>query len=118
MKAKIPAALREQVWRQAFGEKFFMNKCSVTWCETRISPFDFVAGHNIPESKGGTMDLNNLKPICARCVRRVSTRSFLAHTRLRRCNLSMGDRYTIDEFSRLSNPAENPWACFRFCGGK
>ena len=100
MKAKIPAALREQVWRNAFGEKFFKNKCSVTWCETRISPFDFQVGHNVPESKGGTLELNNLKPICVRC------------------NLSMGNQYTIDEFSRLSNPADNPWNCFRFCGGK
>jgi hypothetical protein len=90
MKVKIPTALREQVWRNAFGEKFFKNKCSVAWCETMVTPFDFHTGHNIPESKGGTLDLTNLKPICARC------------------NLSMGDRYTIDGFSTLTGLEKDP----------
>ncbi len=39
-------------------------------------------GHNIPESKGGKTTINNLIPICGDC------------------NRSMGDRYTIDEFSQ------------------
>ena len=95
MKVKIPAALREQVWIHTYGDKYFLQKCSVTWCKTMISPFSFHMGHNVPESKGGATDLNNLQPICARC------------------NLSMGSQYTIDEFSKLSNPAENPWNCFR-----
>ena len=38
---------------------------------------------DVPESKGGSLDINNLKPICARC------------------NLSMGDKYTIEEWNNL-----------------
>jgi 5-methylcytosine-specific restriction endonuclease McrA len=81
-KAPIPAAMREQVWLRAVG-KAFESKCSVQWCQNRMSVFDFQAGHNIPESKGGKTAIENLIPICSRC------------------NLSMGDRFTIDEWNRL-----------------
>ena len=40
-------------------------------------------GHNIPESHGGATNINNLKPICARC------------------NLSMGNYYSIEEWSKM-----------------
>jgi len=85
-KAKIPKALREQVWRSTCGD-VFESKCPVTWCKNRISVFDFEVGHNIPESKGGTLDIKNLKPICGRC------------------NGSMGNRYTIDEWVKLGDPS-------------
>lgn len=83
-KAKIPKALREQVWRVTCGD-IFESKCPVSWCRNRISVFDFEVGHNIPESKGGTLDIKNLKPICGRC------------------NGSMGNRYTIDQWDKLGN---------------
>lgn len=64
------------------GDVFFA-KCHVRWCSSRISPFDFHVGHNVPHAHGGSLDLNNLRPICAKC------------------NLSMGDRYTIDQWNNL-----------------
>jgi hypothetical protein len=47
-----------------------------------VKDFAFEVGHNIPESKGGRTTIDNLIPICGEC------------------NRSMGDRFTIDEFSR------------------
>lgn len=94
-KIAIPRALREQVWIVWVGKKF-NNKCSVSWCTNIISVFDFECGHNVPESKGGSTDLSNLRPICGKC------------------NRSMGDEYTIDEFSAISRPAPNIFECFRF----
>jgi len=88
-KAKIPLALREEVWRHWMGEKF-KSKCCVTWCTNQLTAFDFAVGHNIPESKGGTLELSNLRPIC------------------NRCNTSMGSFYTIDEWNALS-PTKIPW---------
>jgi 5-methylcytosine-specific restriction endonuclease McrA len=61
-----------------------------------MTPFNFEVGHNIPESKGGATDMSNLRPICPKC------------------NRSMGDEYTIDEFSKLSRPSPNLWECFRY----
>ena len=58
-----------------------------------ITVFDFHVGHDIPESKGGTLDINNLKPICARC------------------NLSMSDTYTIQEWIELTQPKKKFFSC-------
>lgn len=89
-KAKIPKALREQVWRNWVGEKY-EAKCLVTWCTNKINVFDFEVGHNIPESKGGTLDKDNLRPICSRC------------------NKSMGNHYTIDEWNKIQiQPVQQP----------
>ena len=96
-KQKIPGALREQVWLVYLGDKNFKHKCKVTWCENIITPFNFEVGHNIPESKGGLTEIDNLRPICSKC------------------NKSMRDNYTIDEFSELSKRTSNAFECFRFC---
>jgi len=85
-KAKIPRALREQVWLASVGPKY-EAKCTISWCNNLMSVFEFHVGHNKPESKGGTLALSNLKAICTRC------------------NLSMGNQYTIDEWNKLSPKA-------------
>jgi len=85
MKDTIPKALREQVWLTHVGKKY-ESKCVIRWCKNTITVFDFQSGHNVPESKGGATDLSNLRPICSRC------------------NSSMNDNYTIDEWIQLSKP--------------
>jgi 5-methylcytosine-specific restriction endonuclease McrA len=96
IKQKIPKALREQVWLHWMGKKF-EGKCRVKWCSNTISVFDWEAGHNIPESKGGKTSLENLRPICSRC------------------NKSMGDQYSIDEWNNLGKDKEKK--CGGCCGG-
>jgi hypothetical protein len=81
---KITKALREQVWLKVYGKKF-ESTCYVNWCKNKINVFDFHVGHNIPESKGGQTVIENLLPICSRC------------------NLSMSNNYTIDEWNKLGN---------------
>ena len=80
MSNKVPSSLKHNVWIMYVGEKFD-GKCAVSWCKNRITPFTFEAGHNIPFSKGGETTIDNLRPICSDC------------------NKSMGNRFTIDEFS-------------------
>lgn len=87
-KATIPVAFREQIWIRDCG-KVFEAKCPTVWCQNRLTVFDFQSGHNIPESKGGPTKPENLLPLCSRC------------------NQSMGDRYTFDEWSALA-PASKP----------
>ena len=70
--------------------RVFEGKCPVVWCPNVITVFDFQSGHNIPESKGGKTNIDNLLPICARC------------------NLCMGDRYTIDDWSSMYMSLEKP----------
>lgn len=94
-KEKIPKALREQVWITNFGKKF-EHVCYIKWCTNKINVFDYHVGHNIPESKGGRMCLENLKPVCARC------------------NLSMGSQYTITEWMNLDKNNSSCFSIFNF----
>ena len=68
---------------ETFG-KLYEKECYIHWCKNIITVFDFHVGHDIPESKGGTLDIENLKPICARC------------------NQSMGNNYSIQEWQNLT----------------
>jgi len=81
-KETIPKRIRELVWT-THNTKVFSNKCYVSWCNNIINVFNFQVGHDIPESKGGTLDIDNLKPICGNC------------------NLSMSNNYSIKEWSNL-----------------
>ena len=87
-KKPIPKAIREQCWIQTFGENF-KSKCYIHWCKNEINVFNFHVAHDKPESKGGTLAVNNLKPICARC------------------NLSMSNNYSIKEWYNLQNKTQS-----------
>lgn len=89
-KANIPRALREQVWILYAG-RVFQCKCIVQWCQNTMTVFDFHVGHDIPESRGGSLEIGNLRPICSRC------------------NLSMGNKYTVTEWAKLSQPIRRSW---------
>ena len=92
-KKKIPKAVREQTWIKTFGQ-VFKHSCYVNWCENVINVFDFHVGHDKPESKGGDLNIENLKPICARC------------------NLSMSNNYTIKQWNKLNQKKKK--CCFFF----
>ena len=103
-KGKIPKALREALWLKHCGKSFEV-KCHTTWCQNLITAYDFQAGHNVPECRGGATTLDNLIPICSRC------------------NLSMGSQYTFTEWCRLNGeataapaaPATPPTSSFWCC---
>ena len=87
-KNKIPKKLREEVWMNYNGESF-KNKCNVSWCSNIINVFNYHVGHDIPESKGGSLDIINLKPICSNC------------------NLSMSNNFTITEWNKIGIDARD-----------
>ena len=91
---KVPSSLKHNVWIVNVGEKF-KAKCAVRWCKNIITPFTFEAGHNIPSSKGGETTIDNLKPVCSNC------------------NKSMGNQYTIDQFSDQFDSKKQS-NCFKF----
>lgn len=96
-KERIPRALREQVWVKYVGKRY-QRKCWIPWCKNTMTVFDFHMGHDIPESKGGTLDITNLRPICSRC------------------NLSMSDTYSIQEWIKFQGVRK---CCgFTICCGK
>jgi len=101
VKAKIPKALREQVWLK-YNHRVYDSKCYIRWCSNKVSVYDYEVGHNIPESKGGLTVIENLRPICSRC------------------NRSMSDSYTIDEWNnfgcrKTTSRSEESGTCPSWC---
>jgi hypothetical protein len=92
-KKYIPKAIREQCWKKTFGDVFKHN-CYIHWCDNEIDVFNFHVGHDMPESKGGDLEISNLKPICARC------------------NLSMSNNYTIQEWNELNGKKQSSCWCW------
>jgi len=97
MKKRFTTAERQQVWLQYVGA-IFSKKCSTPWCKNVMTVFDFHVGHNIPESKGGSHAMTNLRPVC------------------KACNLSMGALHSIDSWNRRleigPETTKNRWCCF------
>jgi 5-methylcytosine-specific restriction endonuclease McrA len=98
-KHKIPKAMKEQIWLRDCG-KVFETKCRTTWCTNRMNVWDFQAGHNIPESKGGTTNPENLVPICSRC------------------NLSMSNTYTFTEWCAFQTKKNHSYTRLFSCFSK
>ena len=87
-KTTIPKKLREEVWNH-YNKGTYCAKCHVPWCTRDIDVFNFHVGHDIPECQGGSTDIINLKPICSNC------------------NLSMGYKFTITDWSKLKLKKKN-----------
>jgi 5-methylcytosine-specific restriction endonuclease McrA len=84
----LPKRIREVVWNTYNGETY-SSKCYVPWCSNMINVFNYQVGHDIPESKGGSYDIGNLRPICGNC------------------NLSMSNKWTIQEWGKLVNHTQD-----------
>jgi 5-methylcytosine-specific restriction endonuclease McrA len=95
-KQTIPKAVKEQLWLTHMGKRF-EGKCRTSWCKNTITIFDFQCGHNIPESKGGATTLDNLVPICSRC------------------NTSMSNNFTFNDWSLKYNPTVTNWKRYFSC---
>jgi hypothetical protein len=64
-KEKIPASVKNTLWSLHF-ENNIQGKCQC--CKTEvISKNNFDCGHITSEKNGGTVHLDNLKPICRSC---------------------------------------------------
>ena len=76
---KIPKHIKMLVWKKYFGAETAVGKCYV--CGEPIHISNFEVGHNRAVAKGGSDDINNLRPIC------------------RGCNLAMGTM-SIEDFKK------------------
>lgn len=65
-KAAIPKTKKREVWNTYIGEDVGRTKCFC--CKTKdIVQVEFHCGHVTSEADGGTLDVFNLRPICALC---------------------------------------------------
>jgi hypothetical protein len=92
-KKHVPISLKTQVWDKYIGKDKGTAPCySCEHIEIRQSAFN--CGHNIPESKGGQLTVDNLRPICATC------------------NSSMG-QMNLEEFKAMYHPRKSSF--FFYC---
>ena len=76
-KETMPKARRIEVWNTYVGVTIGLTKCLC--CGIRdISSHDFHAGHVLSEEAGGTIDVDNLRPICALCNGSMGTKNMIA----------------------------------------
>lgn len=78
-RTKIPKHVKIMVWNKYIGADKAEGKCYV--CGKTIHISEFEVGHNKAVAKGGSDNINNLRPIC------------------RQCNLSMGTM-SIETFKK------------------
>jgi len=72
-KTKISLAKRISVWNKHIGKDIGSSKCCC--CKTHeITQMNFACGHVISEHNGGTLDDNNMRPICATCNSSMGTK--------------------------------------------
>lgn len=83
-KKTIPPKLKEQIWSSAFGNVMK----HVCWCcrDTSISGTSFHAGHIQAEAKGGSIDPDNLRPICQSCNSSMRTQNMIEYMSDKRPN--------------------------------
>jgi uncharacterized protein (UPF0335 family)/uncharacterized C2H2 Zn-finger protein len=65
-KKKISESKKTDVWNTYIGENVGKSECKS--CKIKeITSRNFQVGHIIAEANGGTLDINNLRPICIKC---------------------------------------------------
>lgn len=73
-KKSIPLVLKRKVWDYWVGESVGKTKCPC--CKlSDITQMNFACGHIIPESQGGSLTVQNLKPICGSCNSSMGTQN-------------------------------------------
>ena len=65
-KCHIPKKVRTDVWNTFIGPNIPIHKC-LCCLKTTICMTDFQVGHVVSEHDGGSLNIDNLRPICASC---------------------------------------------------
>ena len=96
-KKKIPPVKRKKIWEKYIGNK----ACDVCTCcrETEISMLNYDCGHIVAESEGGTLEIDNLRPICKSCNSSMGTTNMKEYMKIHYPNnLSYFDRLKMNFF--------------------
>jgi 5-methylcytosine-specific restriction endonuclease McrA len=67
VRTKIPATLREQIWKKHNKNTCDEGECFVCGAQLRFA--DMECGHVIPHALGGSTSVDNLMPVCRMCNR-------------------------------------------------
>ena len=71
-KKTIPKTVKNAVWIKYIGKEIGTAKC-LCFKKNDIFQLDFECGHIIAEANNGTIEVDNLKPICSMCNKSMAT---------------------------------------------
>lgn len=69
----IPKTVKDKLWDDNFGHDAGIGKCYC--CQIEINSKKFDCGHIISVAKGGTNNIDNLKPVCSTCNKSMGTKN-------------------------------------------
>jgi 5-methylcytosine-specific restriction endonuclease McrA len=75
-KSSIPKNVRTIIWNHYIGEDIIKHKC-LCCKKVTISNTNFEVGHVLSEKNGGTLEINNLRPICFACNHSMGTENMV-----------------------------------------
>tara|TARA_E500000178_G_C17027681_1_gene758879 strand:+ start:2483 stop:3526 length:1044 start_codon:yes stop_codon:yes gene_type:complete len=97
-KQKIPQTKRKIIWEKYMGNK--MRELCFCCKKNEITSFGFHCGHIKSEADGGTMDIDNMRPICGSCNSSMGTQNMKEFMRVHfPKNLSYFDSFKMSIFS-------------------
>jgi 5-methylcytosine-specific restriction endonuclease McrA len=73
-KSTIPKSIKTMVWNKYVGSSIAETLC-ICCQQEKISIRHFHCGHIIPEANGGSLELENMRPICAPCNSSMGSRN-------------------------------------------
>lgn len=65
-KNKIPKKIKELTWNEYIGIEKGVSPCFCCGV-TQISQMNFHCGHCVSEANGGSLEVDNMRPICSGC---------------------------------------------------
>ena len=65
-KKKIPKKIKELTWYKYIGKEIAVSLC-MCCNETEICQMNFHCGHCVSEANGGSLEVDNMRPICSGC---------------------------------------------------
>lgn len=100
-KTPIPKKIKQLVWNKYIGEEHGIALCKC--CDvTVISQMDFVCGHIISEYNGGTVTIDNLKPICSLCNSSMGTKNINEFITMHGLNGNLSDDAGVERWNDFS----------------
>jgi len=75
-KAAIPKKVKTDVWNTYIGADIIKHRC-LCCKKTVINNTEFDVGHVVSEATGGSLEIGNLRPICAACNHSMGTRNMV-----------------------------------------
>ena len=74
----IPKSVKTAVWELYIGPDIVKHRC-LCCKKSYIKNTEFHVGHVISEKYGGTLEISNLRPICAPCNYSMSSENMIEY---------------------------------------